>query len=60
MPSKPQPVPTRPDRDDAEEPVLPEIERIVRERITDPGPLRPWGEFEAEESRRKPESPTPR
>ena len=60
MTRKPATAPARPDPDDSQEPVLPEVERVVRERLADPGPLRPWGEFEAEEKGRKPEPPMPR
>jgi len=58
-PSKPQPVPGRPEPEQPDR-LDPDTERILRERLADPGPLRPWGEFEAEERRRKPESPMPR
>jgi hypothetical protein len=59
MPSKPQPIPVRPDPEQPER-LDPETERVLRERLADPGALRPWDEFEAEERRRKPESPMPR
>jgi hypothetical protein len=57
--SKPQPLPVRPEPEQPER-LDPETERVLQERLTNPGPLRPWSEFEAEESRRKPQPPTPR
>ncbi len=57
--SKPAPAPRRPDVE-SEAPLDAETRRILAERLAEPGPLRPWREFEAEEQRRKPESPKPR
>lgn len=57
---KPAPAqPTRPDADQ-NDPVAPEVEQILRERLADPGPTRPWDEFYAEEKKRKPQTPEPR
>jgi hypothetical protein len=51
--------PIRPD-EDQRQPVTPEVERIVRERLADAGPTRPWDEFYADEKRRKAQTPTAR
>ena len=51
--------PTRPDEDQPES-VTPEVERIVRERLADAGPTRPWDEFYADENKRTAHPPTAR
>lgn len=56
---KPARIPARPDAQ-PEQPLDAETRRILEDRLAEPGPLRPWSDFEAEESRRKPEPPLPR
>ena len=58
-PSNPERLPVRPEREQPE-PLDSETERVLQERLADPGPIRPWGEFEAEERQRKPSPPTSR
>lgn len=59
MGTTPERIQVRPEPEPPER-LDPETERVLRERLADPGPLRPWSEFEAEERRRTPESPMPR
>ena len=49
--------PTRPADADQTDLVSPEVERILRERLADPGPTRPWDEFYAEQKKGKPQPP---
>ena len=56
-PSK-QPIPTCPEPEQPER-LDPETERILQERLINPGALRTYSDFEAEETRRKPRPPTP-
>jgi hypothetical protein len=58
-PSKPHPAPVRPEPEQPER-LDSEVEQTLRERLADHGPLRPWAEFEAEETRQKPQPPAPR
>jgi hypothetical protein len=51
--------PPRPDEDQPE-PVTPDVERMVRERLADAGPTRPWDEFYADEKKRTTQPPMAR
>ena len=66
--SKPAPVPpTRPgaaEADDSDQPVTPEVERIIRERLEtfdeDAKAARPWEDVLADLKARRPLPPSPR
>ena len=59
MGTTPERSPVRPEPEQPER-LDPETERVLRERLADPGPTRPWDEFYTEEKKRKPQPPMPR
>ena len=50
---------TTPVDPDHKDPVTPDVDRIIRERLGDTGPTRSWEEFYAEEKKRPSQRPSP-